>query len=72
MHFGTAKWLLGARGCNKDVWWECRIRWIDLAGVTVPYNTDGKARCERLELIRVVTPEEVQEIADALEKGGKG
>jgi hypothetical protein len=31
--------------------WRCRIRWMDLAGVVVPYNTDGRARCGRLELL---------------------
>jgi len=25
--------------------------WEDLADVVVPYNTDGKARCARLQLI---------------------
>jgi len=34
--------------------WKCRIRWIDLADVVVPYNTDGKIRCGRLELIERV------------------
>lgn len=31
--------------------WKCRIRWKDLVGVVVPYRTEGKARCRRLELI---------------------
>jgi len=39
--------------------WECRIRWIDLAGVVVPYNTNGKIRCERLELIEKVSIREI-------------
>ena len=34
--------------------WECEVEWLDLAGVVVPYNTDGKARCERLRLVRLI------------------
>lgn len=34
--------------------WKCRIRWEDLPDVVVPYNTDGKFRCGRLELIEKV------------------
>ena len=53
--FGTREWCTKAYP-NSDLW-QCRIRWHDLAGVVVPYNTDGKARCERLELVeRLSTP----------------
>ena len=31
--------------------WRVLIRWEWLCGVCVPYNTDGKIRCERVELI---------------------
>ena len=34
--------------------WKCLIRWEWIAGVIVPYMTDGKIRCERVELIEVV------------------
>jgi len=34
--------------------WKCRIRWIDLADAVVPYNTDGKFRAARVELIETV------------------
>ena len=34
--------------------WKVLIRWEWLAGVCVPYNTDGKIRCERVELVEVV------------------
>ena len=33
--------------------WKVLIRWEWLAGVCVPYNTDGKIRCERVELLGV-------------------
>ena len=38
---------------EKDIW-KCLIRWEWLCGVCVPYNTDGKIRCEKVELIDVV------------------
>lgn len=34
--------------------WECLIEWKDLAGVVVPYDTDGKIRAERVKLLRKV------------------
>ena len=55
VNFGTLDWCK-ANYTDADLW-LCRIRWEDLPDVTVPYNTDGKARCGRLELIRIVDPE---------------
>ena len=34
--------------------WKVLIRWEWLCGVCVPYNTDGKIRCERVELLGIV------------------
>ena len=34
--------------------WKVLIRWEWLAGVCVPYNSNGKIRCERVELIEIV------------------
>ena len=34
--------------------WKVLIRWEWLAGVCVPYHSDGKIRCERVELIGIV------------------
>lgn len=34
--------------------WKCLIEWKWLLGVTVPYHTDGKIRCERVRLLEVV------------------
>jgi uncharacterized protein YjbI with pentapeptide repeats len=31
--------------------WRCHIDWIDLADLVVPYNTDGKARAGRVQLL---------------------
>ena len=41
------------RKYSGDIW-KVLIRWEWLAGVVVPYNTDGKIRCERVELLEVV------------------
>ena len=50
VNFGTRAWC-DENYTTADLW-LCRIRWIDLADVVVPYNTDGKARCGRLELLK--------------------
>ena len=41
------------RKYSGDVW-KVLIRWEWLAGVVVPYGTDGKIRCEKVELLGVV------------------
>ena len=38
---------------NKPIW-KCLVRFEWLAGVIVPFGTDGKIRCERVELIEIV------------------
>ncbi|MGX8701549.1 pentapeptide repeat-containing protein [Caproiciproducens sp.] len=38
---------------NGDIW-KVLIEWPWLAGVVVPYNTDGKIRCEKVRLLEVV------------------
>ena len=38
---------------NKQIW-KCLIEWPWLVGVCVPYNTDGKIRCSRVQLLEVV------------------
>lgn len=49
---------------NRPVW-KLLIRWEWLAGVCVPYNTDGKIRCERVELLEVVECASVKERSKA-------
>ena len=52
VNFGTEAWC---RHNYRDAkLWRCRIEWLDLAGVVVPYQTDGKARCARLVLLEAV------------------
>lgn len=50
VNFGTLAFIHKEYSHARSVW-KCRIRWIDLADVVVPYGTDGKARCGRLELV---------------------
>jgi hypothetical protein len=52
VNFATKDWPGFAVGLKK---WRCLLWNLDLAGVVVPYVTDGKVRCARLELIEVVT-----------------
>ncbi len=54
INFATCKWINDMYGINASPIWKCRIAWKDLTDVVVPYNTDGKARCARLELIEIV------------------
>lgn len=39
--------------------WKVLIPFEWLSGVCVPYNTDGKIRCERVKLLRKITKEEL-------------
>jgi hypothetical protein len=52
INFATIKWIKADQ--SSPVIWRCRIRWMDCVGVVIPYNTNGKARCARLELLEIV------------------
>lgn len=52
VNFGTLDWCQD--NYKTAAIWICRIAWIDLADVVVPYNTDGKARCARLQLLEEI------------------
>jgi uncharacterized protein YjbI with pentapeptide repeats len=39
---------------HRDIW-KVLIRWEWLCGVCVPYHSDGKIRCERVELLEIVS-----------------
>ena len=39
---------------QKGEIWKVLIRWEWMCGVCIPYNTDGKIRCERVELLGIV------------------
>ena len=46
------KWVQNTYG-GDDIW-KVLIRFEWLAGVCVPYNSDGKIRCERVQLLEIV------------------
>ena len=50
--FATLEWV--RKNHPNDTIWRCLIPWERSCGIVVPYNTDGKARCDYLELIEVV------------------
>ena len=50
VNFGTRKWCENNYS-DADLW-ECLILFEDAPDIVVPYNTDGKARCGRLQLIK--------------------
>ena len=52
VNFGTRKWC--DENYNEADLWECLILFEDAPDIVVPYNTDGKARCGRLQLIKIV------------------
>ena len=51
VNVGTKRWVGMNLSMTASKVWKCLIRWEWLPGVVVPYNTDGKIRCERVELI---------------------
>ena len=51
INFGTKVWVKAE--CSKPIW-KCLIKWEWLPGVIVPYQTDGKARCYKLQLLEIV------------------
>jgi hypothetical protein len=53
VNFGTLDWIKKNTKCSGDIW-ECRLYFDDLEKTVVPYNTDGKARCSRLQLIKII------------------
>jgi hypothetical protein len=53
VNVGTADWIRLNGQPHKSLW-RVLIRWEWLAGVVVPYGTDGKIRCSRAELLEIV------------------
>jgi uncharacterized protein YjbI with pentapeptide repeats len=52
VNFATLEWCV-AKYPHAAIW-RCLINWRDLPGVVVPFDADGKARCERLTLLEPV------------------
>jgi hypothetical protein len=51
VNIGTMKWV---RAYTRGEIWKCLIKWAWLAGVVVPYHTDGKIRAARVQLIEQI------------------
>jgi hypothetical protein len=54
VNVGTRDWVTENGKAHRLDVWKCLIRWEWLPGVIVPYMTDGKIRCERVELLEIV------------------
>ena len=52
VNFGTREWC-NSNYPNADLW-KCLLHWEDLATLVVPYNTNGKCRCGRLQLLEII------------------
>ena len=53
VNVATLDWVKGYLEAPRPIW-RCLIRWPWLAGVIVPYNTNGKIRAARVELVEIV------------------
>lgn len=58
INVATLEWVL--KKYPEEEIWKVLIRWEWLCGVVVPYNTDGKIRCERVELVEMINKKESQ------------
>lgn len=48
---------------NREIMiWKVLIPWEEAVGITVPYNFEGKIRCESIKLLEPLTTEKVAEI----------
>ncbi|MCR4376326.1 MAG: hypothetical protein NUW22_15905, partial [Acidobacteria bacterium] len=54
INVGTRSWVEQYSRAATRPFWRCLIRWEWLPNVIVPFGTDGKIRCSRLELLGVV------------------
>ncbi len=54
VNFATHEWIKHEYENRKGNIWKCRINWVDACSIVVPYDTTGKARCGRLELVEII------------------
>ena len=54
VNFATREWIeqAAAKDGRQVTIWRCLIPWAWLPGVVIPWNTDGKARCCKLILLK--------------------
>jgi len=53
VNVATLDWIKGAIGCPITVW-RCLIKWEWLPGVCVPYNSYGKIRASKVQLLEQI------------------
>ena len=51
INFATLTWIKKKNVRPDLVIWKCLLTWEALADTVVPYNTNGKARCQSLQLL---------------------
>jgi hypothetical protein len=51
VNFATRGWVEKRYKGGRTKIWKCLIHWEDALSIVVPYDTDGKARCARLQLV---------------------
>jgi hypothetical protein len=56
INVATKRWVINETHSGEI--WKCLIRWEWLPGVVVPNATDGKIRCERVELLECIQRED--------------
>jgi hypothetical protein len=54
VNVATKAWCKRAYDGHTGKLWKCLIRWAWAPSIVVPYNTDGKIRCSKVELLEVV------------------
>jgi len=54
VNFATLDYIKKNHAC-AITFWECLLKFEDMPGLVVPYNSDGKCRCERLTLLRKIS-----------------
>jgi hypothetical protein len=54
INFGTHEYIKLNHSEASEIW-ECLLLFEDMPSLVVPINTDGKCRCNRLQLIKKIT-----------------
>ena len=54
VNVATLDWIRKNTETRKEDIWKVLIRWEWLCDICVPYNSDGKIRCERVELLEII------------------
>jgi hypothetical protein len=58
INVATLGWIYVNRRSEITTVWKVLIPWEEAVGITVPYNFEGKIRCENIKLLKALTEEE--------------